>query len=126
MYQDEEMHPGEPTQGAGAPPSQPGRDRATRLGDLTYWTGGGMGRRPGRPATRLALRIVAALAAAMPAAGATRTDTKIQSRWRLPAPPPLSLVAATNSDTLYRYEVEGVGFVGLDLGTHVVAGKDPR
>src|SRR4051812_10856709 len=95
MYQDEEMHPDEPTQGADAPTSHPGRDRATRLGDLTHWTGGGTGWRPGRPATRLALRIVAALAAAMPAAGAAGTDTKTQSRWWLLAVGAAAVAVAT-------------------------------
>ena len=47
-----------------------------------------------------------------------------------PSPPALTLVAATTSVTAYRYPSDGGGngskpLTYLDLGTHVIGGKDP-
>ncbi|MCO8271664.1 lysyl oxidase family protein [Actinoplanes sp. TRM 88003] len=40
-------------------------------------------------------------------------------------PAPLSLVAATGQVTAERYEDDGESYLSLDLGLHVIAGKDP-
>ena len=52
--------------------------------------------------------------------------TGVTAGWTDDTPPQLSLIAGTNAVTLPRYELEQGGvFVPLDLGTHLVAGKDP-
>jgi Lysyl oxidase len=50
----------------------------------------------------------------------------VTAAWSAAPPPQLALVTATNAVTLERYEdEEGNGQVPLDLGTHLIAGKDP-
>lgn len=69
-------------------------------------------------ATGAALTAVAAGAGAAPGAGAAQAGTAVQ--------PKLKLIAATNSVTLDRWEVEpGVNGVYLDLGTYVTVDGAP-
>jgi hypothetical protein len=53
------------------------------------------------------------------------TATGVTVAWSEDTPPQLSLVASADKVTLQRFESEQGAQVYVDLGTHLVAGKDP-